>query len=109
MLTREAAECRLPHHGAIEVFSRIHQRKKSAQNAGFDLVGHRETTGSHMYQSVAAPSDLLHQFVLPLVAVFSQRGFTPHLGAFLLDEKREMKNAQLLRGKSCRHSGFAPS
>ncbi len=29
-LTGEASERRLPHHGAIEVFSRIHQRQQSA-------------------------------------------------------------------------------
>ncbi len=62
-----------------------------------------------MHQRLAAPGDLLHQFVLSLVTIFPQRGFTPHLGAFLLDEKSEVKNALLLRGKSCRHSGFAPS
>jgi hypothetical protein len=41
------------------------------------------------------------------MTIFAQRRFAPHLRAFLLDEKRVMKDAQAVTGKPAGDSHFA--
>jgi hypothetical protein len=41
------------------------------------------------------------------MAIFAQRRFAPHLRAFLLDEKRVVKDAQAVSGKPAGDGHFA--
>ena len=63
---RNAPE-RTAHVGAIEIFAQVHERKESAKNAGFQIIGKRQAAGSHAGQALAMFGDEFHDFALAFV------------------------------------------
>jgi hypothetical protein len=53
---------RTSHVGAVEIFAQIHERKESAKNPGFQIVGKRQATGSYAGEALAMFSDKFHDF-----------------------------------------------
>jgi hypothetical protein len=91
-----AASRRRAHIGAIEIFPQIHQCKKGAEDAGFEVIGKRHAAGRDASQSLAIFSNEAHDFALALVRSVAQRGFATHFRAAGLQRKRVMEHAQLL-------------
>jgi hypothetical protein len=91
----------------VNVFAAIHQRQQRAQNARFDFIGHRKPARSHAHQSFSPSGDLLNEFHLALASDVSISRFAPDFQAFLLDEKRVMKNAHMVIGETRRYRGLA--
>jgi hypothetical protein len=76
-----AAAGRSAHGRAIEVFAKIHQGKKSAEDAGFQVVGEGHAAGGDACQLFPAFGDEAHDFTLAIVRSIAKRGFAAHFRA----------------------------
>jgi hypothetical protein len=60
-----------------------------------------------MHERFSTQCNFLHEFPLALVIGFTERRLAAHLGAFLLDEKREVQNTHSICSETRWHSGLA--
>lgn len=97
-LTDEATQSGLTHGGTVHIFARVHQGKQSAEDAGFQFVGHGKTAGGDVNERFAAAGNFRDEFHLAFVGGIAESRLPAHFGAFIFDEKSEVHDAEMLGG-----------
>src|SRR6516225_11711062 len=91
-----AASCGSALGRTVEVFPQVHQRKKSAQHTGFQVVCQVQPAGRNARQPFSVFRDESHDFTMALPPRIPERGLPAHLGATGFERQGEMENAELL-------------
>ncbi len=98
---------RTSHVGAIQIFPQVHERKKRAEDARFQVIGERESTGGYPGEALAMFGDELHDLALAIVRGVAERSLAAHARAAVFHRQREMQHTQLMLAQSRRHLDFA--
>src|SRR5438876_1105140 len=93
---------RRAHGSAVNVLAQIHQGQKSAEDAGFQIVGESHAAGGDARQLFAVFRDEAHDFALAVVWSVAKSGFAAHLRTTGFQRQRVMENAELLLLESMR-------
>ena len=96
--TNEAAQSGLAHGGAVHIFARVHQCEQSAEDAGFQLVGHGKAAGGDVDESFATAGNFGDELHLAFVGSVAEGRLAAHFGAFIFNEKSEVHDAEMLGG-----------
>ena len=92
---------RTSHIGAIQVFPQIHQRQKSAEDPGLQVIGQVQPAGCNPRQPFAMFGDETHDFALAILGRIAKGRLPAHLSAAGFYGQREVEYTELLFGE-CR-------